>query len=166
MYSINVYTPAFIFDPQNKWAKEKKKRFLSPSWLLLSSSLYFFCSASSASSWAMRPCDSCLPSSWFSWISMRHFAISFLPVWLQGRQVWHHMVNRAMSTTRTAGVTAEQRQHCSITPPWSLVKWSKDIQKWYVGDEQIWGTLTDECTDHKSKLNAKLYQPIDEWLNQ
>lgn len=71
----------------------------SPSWLLLSSSLYFFCRANSASSWAMRPCDSCLPSSWFSWISIRHFAISFFPVWLQGKQVSHHTVNQETKVT-------------------------------------------------------------------
>lgn len=74
----------------------------SPSWLLLSSSLYFFCRASSASSWAMRPWDSCLPSSWFSWISMRHLLISFFPVWLQRREAWHHEVNKGMVTGRQA----------------------------------------------------------------
>lgn len=57
-----------------------------PSWLLLSSSLYFFCKANSASSCAIRPWDSCLPSSWFSWISIRHFAINFFPVWLQRKE--------------------------------------------------------------------------------
>ncbi|KAG7274881.1 hypothetical protein CRUP_014666 [Coryphaenoides rupestris] len=80
----------------------------SSSWMM-NSSLYFFCRASSASSWAMRPWDSWRPSSWFSWISMRHLAISFLPVWLQGRQVSHHTVNQ--QTRRVQGFTLHLRKN-------------------------------------------------------
>ena len=66
--------------------KKKKRRVQAdflPSWLSFNSSLYFFCSASSASNCAIRPCDNCFPKSWFSWINIRHFAINFLPVTLK-----------------------------------------------------------------------------------
>ena len=54
----------------------------SSSWLLLSPHYISSVKPTLLQVVQQHPWDSCLPSSWFSWISIWHFAINFLPVWL------------------------------------------------------------------------------------